>query len=179
MPEKWYAPCLCVSVPRRDGCIRLGAHPHVSWWEVCHFTALCEASVMIHELTNAPFENKHSDDRAALSAIIAVIEESVPMAVGAHCISDNKLLFIQSSVAGRPWALQASFRFSETCAYIDLVNVLSIRFVPSRYIDPPLWMPICHSDAYKNLPAVIGQAACTLWEPSPVLPMSCLWGRKC
>lgn len=72
------------------------------------------------------------DDRARMAVLIAVIEQSAPLALPAHRTTYSKLRFFQTAVAGKSRELQGSFRLPASHTYIQLVDGLlhAIRILP-------------------------------------------------
>lgn len=84
---------------------------------------------MLLRLTICPFEEGHRDERSTLVTLIATIEKTTPLVILPHRTSDSKLQFLETAAAGKSWALQASFRLSDSHTYSQLVDALfhSIR----------------------------------------------------
>lgn len=82
------------------------------------------ASSMLQKLSIATLEKKHGDDRSALAALIAVVEKTAPIALTAHRWSARKFHFLQMAVAGKLWALQASFRLPDSHSCSGLLDAL-------------------------------------------------------
>lgn len=79
---------------------------------------------MLHKLIIGSFDTSHTDERAALAALIARIEQSVPLALLAHRTSDSMLSFLQVAIVDKAWALHVSFRLPTSKTQNQLVDGL-------------------------------------------------------
>lgn len=79
---------------------------------------------MLQRLTFSSFEQSHTDQLSALTALIAHIDHSSSWVLVAHRCIESKQTLMQMGVTRRPWALQDSSRMRAIHGCKDLVEKL-------------------------------------------------------
>lgn len=79
---------------------------------------------MLLPLSFATYSREIQEEQAALAGLITTIERSAHLALPAHRTSDRKLSILQTTAAGRPWALQSSFCLYTVDTYNELLDAL-------------------------------------------------------